>query len=277
MVGCASIVNETTQPIKVDTLTSDGKSLAGAECTLANDFTTATGKSGGTVSVHRSSKDLDISCAMPGQPNASGRAISRANAGMAGNILIGGGIGAIIDHTKGTAYTYPTWVQLVFGQTQVFDRKNEKDGQVVLGQKSAGTLARAVPTVASAALGPQPAYLATGYARIDDVDAVPLLGDRGREKYREFLTKPTPRAFAIGPEGQFSWANGLKPLDVTMPSNPSERVLLTCERIAKVPCTLYAVNGAVVWAKGKSPAVPDATSSAPVAAIPTTPIALPRE
>ena len=104
-----------------------------------------------------------------------------------------------------------------------------------------------------------------------------MLGDRGREKYREFLTKPTPRAFAIGPEGQFSWANGLKPLDVTMPSNPSERVLLTCERIAKVPCTLYAVNGAVVWAKGKSPAVPDATSSAPVAAIPTTPIALPRE
>ena len=165
---------------------------------------------------------------------------------MAGNILLGGGIGAIIDHTKGTAYTYPTWVQLVFGQTQVFDRKNEKDGQVVLGQKSAGTLARAVPTVASAALGPQPAYLATGYARIDDVDAVPLLGDRGREKYREFLTKPTPRTFAIGPEGQFSWANGLKPLDATMPSNPSARVLLTCERIAKVPCTLYAVNGAVV-------------------------------
>jgi hypothetical protein len=34
-----------------------------------------------------------------------GRAISRANAGMAGNIIFGGGIGAIIDHNKGTAYS----------------------------------------------------------------------------------------------------------------------------------------------------------------------------
>lgn len=53
---------------------------------------------------------------------------------MAGNIIFGGGIGAIIDHNKGTAYTYPTWVQLVFGQTLVFDRKDETDGVPVGGQ-----------------------------------------------------------------------------------------------------------------------------------------------
>ena len=59
--------------------------------------------------------------------------ISRANAGLAGNIIFGGGIGAIIDHNKGTAYTYPTWVQLVFGQTLVFDRSTEKEGTPVTG------------------------------------------------------------------------------------------------------------------------------------------------
>ena len=69
----------------------------------------------------------------PKNPDAVGRAISRANAGLAGNIIFGGGIGAIIDHNKGTAYTYPTWVQLVFGQTLVFDRSTEKDGQPVTG------------------------------------------------------------------------------------------------------------------------------------------------
>ena len=53
---------------------------------------------------------------------------------MAGNIILGGGIGAIIDHNKGTAYTYPTWMQLVFGQTLVFDRSDEKDGQPVQGR-----------------------------------------------------------------------------------------------------------------------------------------------
>jgi hypothetical protein len=63
------------------------------------------------------------------------RAISRANAGLAGNILFGGGIGAIIDHNKGTAYTYPTWIRMVFGKTLVFDRSNEKEGQPLLGSE----------------------------------------------------------------------------------------------------------------------------------------------
>lgn len=48
---------------------------------------------------------------------------------MFGNILIGGGIGAIIDHSKGVAYNYPDWVQLIFGETQVFDRMHREDGK----------------------------------------------------------------------------------------------------------------------------------------------------
>ena len=67
-----------------------------------------------------------------------GRAISRANAGLAGNIIFGGGIGAIIDHNKGSAYTYPTWVQLVFGKTLVFDRSAEKEGMPVMGTEPVG-------------------------------------------------------------------------------------------------------------------------------------------
>jgi hypothetical protein len=47
--------------------------------------------------------------------------------------LLGGGIGAIIDHNKGTAYTYPLWVQLVFGKTLSFDRRADKEGQPNLG------------------------------------------------------------------------------------------------------------------------------------------------
>lgn len=85
------------------------------------------------MQVRRSSKDLDILCKHPENPDATARAISRANAGMFGNIIFGGGIGAIIDHNKGTAYTYPTWVQLVFGKTLVFDRTAEKDGQPTPG------------------------------------------------------------------------------------------------------------------------------------------------
>ena len=136
-VGCASIVNETTHPMKLETRRADGTMVTGADCQLTNDYGSVSARSGSTVQVRRSSKDLDILCKDPQDPDAMGRAISRANAGLAGNILFGGGIGAIIDHTKGTAYTYPTWVQLTFGKTLVFDRSTEKEGQPVMGMEPA--------------------------------------------------------------------------------------------------------------------------------------------
>jgi hypothetical protein len=131
--GCASIVNDTTQAMRIETMRSDGTRVSGAECQLSNDYGSTTVRSGTTSQVRRSGKDMDITCKDPSNPEAVGRAISRANAGMAGNIIFGGGIGAIIDHNKGTAYTYPTWVQLVFGRTLVFDRSAETEGQPVLG------------------------------------------------------------------------------------------------------------------------------------------------
>lgn len=128
LVGCASIVNDTTHGMRLDTKTASGDLVSGADCTISNDYGSTQVRSGTTVQVRRSSKDMDISCTHPSNPEARARAISRANAGLAGNIIFGGGIGAIIDHSKGTAYTYPTWVQLVFGQTLVFDRTAEKEG-----------------------------------------------------------------------------------------------------------------------------------------------------
>ena len=136
--GCASIVNDSTHPMKIETKTQAGDMVSGAECRISNDYGAITMRSGDTTQVRRSSKDMDITCRHPANPDAAGRAISRANAGLAGNIIFGGGIGAIIDHNKGTAYTYPTWVQMVFGKTLVFDRSAEKDGQPVMGAEPVG-------------------------------------------------------------------------------------------------------------------------------------------
>ncbi|GLS13049.1 hypothetical protein [Hydrogenophaga electricum] len=135
LFGCASVMNDSTHPMKVETLTPEGKVVAGAECKLSNDYGAISVKSGETAQVRRSSKDMDITCTTQEQPDAQARAISRANAGMFGNIILGGGIGAIIDHNKGTAYTYPTWIQLIFGQSLVFDRGDEKEGAPVSGKK----------------------------------------------------------------------------------------------------------------------------------------------
>jgi hypothetical protein len=142
LVGCASIVNDTTNPVKIETMSAAGQAVKGAECKISNDYGSNTVKSGDTTPVRRSSKDLDITCTHPGQPDAQARAISRANGGMAGNIIFGGGIGAIIDHNKGTAYTYPTWIQLVFGQVLVFDRRDEKEGSPTRGKKPEAVAAK---------------------------------------------------------------------------------------------------------------------------------------
>lgn len=141
--GCASIMNETTHPLKVEAKTSDGQAVTGAECRISNDYGSNTVKTGDTAQVRRSNKDMDITCKTANQPDANGRLISRANAGLAGNIIFGGGIGALIDHSKGTAYTYPTWIQLIFGKTLVFDRRAEKEGQPVVGADSEATTAAA--------------------------------------------------------------------------------------------------------------------------------------
>jgi len=131
--GCATVMNDPTQPVKVETKADSGDVITGAECKLTNDRGTVTVKSGDTTQIHRSGKDLQITCTNEGQPDASGRAISRANGGMWGNIIIGGGIGAVVDHNRGTAYTYPSWMQLTFGRSLVFDRSGEKEGEPSAG------------------------------------------------------------------------------------------------------------------------------------------------
>lgn len=96
---------------------------------------------------------------------------------------------------------------------------------------------------------PQPPRIATGFAAIDDVDAIPFLGDRGRAEYRKWLALPTPKAFAIAPNGYYWLTQGVRPKDASLPIDPVERALAGCERSAGMPCKLYAINGSVVWTR----------------------------
>lgn len=153
--GCASVMNENTHPMTIETKTATGQLVAGADCKWTNDRGSASVKSGVSTLVRRSSQDLDIVCNHPEYKVASAKAISRANAGMFGNIIIGGGIGAVIDHNQGTAYTYPTWVQLVYGRSLQFDRRDQKEDLPAPGSDT-GVVPVAGPEVAAPAARPQP-------------------------------------------------------------------------------------------------------------------------
>lgn len=133
--GCATVMNDTTHPLRIETVMPTGEAVVGAPCKVAGEYGTFAGLSGDVIQLRRGNQDLEVSCKSDANLEARGRLVSRANAGMVGNILIGGLIGAVIDHSKGTGYTYPTWVRLVFGRVLVFDRADEQVGQPVSGRE----------------------------------------------------------------------------------------------------------------------------------------------
>ena len=48
---------------------------------------------------------------------------------MLGNIIFCGGIGAIIDHNKGTGYQYPDQLVVIMGKTVTLDKKGTSSTQ----------------------------------------------------------------------------------------------------------------------------------------------------
>jgi len=88
----------------------------------------------------------------------------------------------------------------------------------------------------------------TDFAKLDDVQAVPLLTPRSREGYREWLSKPLPRAFVIGPDGSFNSTFGAyRPTSADESLDPTQRALSRCEKRLGIPCKVYAIDNKVVW------------------------------
>ena len=78
---------------------------------------------------------------------------------------------------------------------------------------------------------------ATAFARVDEVDKVPVKASTRDGLYRKFLDAKLPRAFAIGPKGAAGYATGDWALG---------KALGFCQRRGE-PCKLYAVDDEVVW------------------------------
>ncbi len=126
LTGCATITSSEMQPVSVTTEDGKGASLEKAKCSLRNDKGVWEAESPSFVQVRRSSNDLLVECTKEGYPVGTLRAISRAAGGMFGNIIFGGGIGAIIDHSKGTGYNYPNTLPVKMGQSVVVDRGDKQ-------------------------------------------------------------------------------------------------------------------------------------------------------
>jgi dienelactone hydrolase len=81
-------------------------------------------------------------------------------------------------------------------------------------------------------------FTPTRYAPLEQAERVPLISSAGREKYEQFLKMDLPRAFAIGPRGEFGFASH---------RDAPAKALEFCKKHAKADCKLYAVDDQIVW------------------------------
>lgn len=123
--GCASITGSEGQALSVSATAADGTSIDKAECTLDNDKGHWTTTTPNFVTVRRSAEDLTVVCKKEGMIDGILKAVSRAAGSMYGNIIFGGGIGALIDHNKGTGYNYPDQLPVKMGTSVVIDRREQ--------------------------------------------------------------------------------------------------------------------------------------------------------
>ncbi len=85
----------------------------------------------------------------------------------------------------------------------------------------------------------------TGYARIDELDKVPVGSEKGVGEYKRYLQAPPPKAFAIAPDkSAWAWqAGNIEAINIA---------LSRCAERSGKPCLLYAVDDEIVW----NPAAP---------------------
>ncbi len=113
--GCASITGTTNQSISVQTREQAGKEVTGAACELSNSKGKWFVTSPGSVTVTRSNDDMQVLCNKQGSEPGRASVVSATKGAMFGNIVFGGGIGAIVDHNSGAAYEYPAFIQILMG------------------------------------------------------------------------------------------------------------------------------------------------------------------
>src|SRR6185437_14388472 len=108
--GCATIVEGTTQSVSVNSAP-----VQGAQCSLTNSQGTWYVNTPGSVVVHKTKTDLDITCNKQGY--APGHIVSPSHFAKttAGNVILGGAVGLGVDAISGANYYYDNPIYIPLG------------------------------------------------------------------------------------------------------------------------------------------------------------------
>jgi hypothetical protein len=106
--GCATVVEGTSQSVAITT------QPPGASCSVSRmgQDVGAVQSTPGSVHVDKSKNDLSVTCAKEGYQTTTVTYSPEFNGATFGNIILGGGIGAVVDASTGANYNYPKEVSL---------------------------------------------------------------------------------------------------------------------------------------------------------------------
>lgn len=161
--GCASITGTENQSVSVQTRQQTGAEVVGAFCELTNNKGKWFVTTPGSVSIHRSNDDMQVICKKENFENGRAAVVSDTKGSMFGNIIFGGGIGAIVDHNKGTAYEYPTVIDILMGSFTKIETPKKQPNQEDNPQPAQTN------TTSQQAIAPAPANTVSGTPINEDI------------------------------------------------------------------------------------------------------------
>ena len=132
LTGCASVTGSSDQTLSVQAFAGN-EQVQGVVCELENDKGKWFVTTPGTVQIDRSYEDLIVICKKEGHETGTVNVVSGAGGSVAGNVGLAllipvvGIVGAIVDHSSGATYKYPTNVQVYMGQSTTIQARPPED------------------------------------------------------------------------------------------------------------------------------------------------------
>ena len=106
--GCATIFEGTSQSVQISTTPPGARCLVDREGARLGEV----GSTPGSIRLDKSKNDIVVTCSKDGHQTATIAQSPDFQGTTFGNILVGGGIGAIADAASGANYQYPKRVAL---------------------------------------------------------------------------------------------------------------------------------------------------------------------
>jgi hypothetical protein len=110
--GCASFLHGDEQQVQVTAMCKDR--VVPAACVAQNGKGVWHFQTPGTIQVRKDMSSLQIACKSLFFPEITATVPSRLNLSMAGNLLVGGVVGAGVDVYRGTGFAYASDVRIAY-------------------------------------------------------------------------------------------------------------------------------------------------------------------